>query len=87
MRGVFSYDLIIDAIRIILGRGHIDLIETLANSLALEILRYPCALRVCVRVEKLDVVRGTVGIEIKRERMAELAGASSVLPVPPGNAA
>jgi (5-formylfuran-3-yl)methyl phosphate synthase len=87
MRGVFSYDLIIDAIRIILGRGHIDLIETLANSLAVEILRYPCALRVCVRVEKLDVVRGTVGIEIKRERMAELAQASNVAPVPPGDAA
>ena len=87
MRGVFSYDLIIDAIKIILGRGHIDLIETLANSIADEILCYPCALRVCVRVEKLDVVRGTVGIEIKRERMAELARAGEFLPVFPGNAA
>jgi (5-formylfuran-3-yl)methyl phosphate synthase len=80
MRGVFSYDLIIDAIKIILGRGHIDLIETLADGIAGEILRYPCAMRVCVRVEKLDVVRGTVGIEVKRERRAELAGASEVVP-------
>jgi (5-formylfuran-3-yl)methyl phosphate synthase len=81
MRGVFSYDLIVDTIKIILGRGHVDLIETLANGIADEILRYPCALRVCVRIEKLDVVRGTVGIEIKRIRMAELCAASEVLPV------
>ncbi len=87
MRGVFSYDLIIDAIKIILGRGHVDLIETLANGVADEIVRYPCALRVCVRIEKLDVVRGTVGVEIKRERMAEQARAGEVLPVFPGNAA
>jgi FolB domain-containing protein len=87
MRGVFSYDVIIDAIKIILGRGHVDLIETLANGIAGEILRYPCAVRVCVRVEKLDIVCGTVGIEIKRERTAERAGAGEILPAVPGNAA
>jgi (5-formylfuran-3-yl)methyl phosphate synthase len=87
MRSIFSYDLMIDAVKIILGRGHVDLIETLASSIADEIMRYPCAVRVCVRVEKLDVVRGTVGIEIKRERMAELAEAADFLPVFPGNAA
>ncbi|MGH6801081.1 MAG: (5-formylfuran-3-yl)methyl phosphate synthase, partial [Methylocella sp.] len=53
MRGVFSYDIIIDAINIILGRGHANLIETLASGIADEILRYPCVARVCVRVEKL----------------------------------
>ena len=87
MRGVFSYDVIIDAIKIILGRGHVDLIETLASGIADEILRYPCAVRVCVRVEKLDIVCGTVGIEIKRESTAEHAGAGEILPVFPGNAA
>jgi dihydroneopterin aldolase len=87
MRGVFSYDLIIDAINIILGRGHVDLIETLASGVADEILRYLCVVRVCVRVEKLDVVRGTVGIEIKRERAADQAAAGARAPVPPGNAA
>ena len=75
MRGVFSYDVIIDSIKIILGRGHVDLIETLASGIADEILRYPCVARVCVRIEKLDVVRGTVGVEIKRERAAEQAAA------------
>jgi (5-formylfuran-3-yl)methyl phosphate synthase len=87
MRGVFSYDVIVDAIKIILGRGHVDLIETLASEIADEILRYPCVARVSVRVEKLDVVRGTVGIEIKRERAAEQAAGGERVPVLPGNAA
>ncbi|MGH6851678.1 MAG: dihydroneopterin aldolase, partial [Methylocella sp.] len=87
MRGVFSYDVIIDAIKVILGRGHIDLIETLASGIADEILRYPCVSRVCVRVEKLDVVRGAVGIEIKRERAGRHAGSDARMPVPPGNGA
>jgi (5-formylfuran-3-yl)methyl phosphate synthase len=86
MRGVFSYDVIIDAIKIILGRGHVDLIETLASGIADEILRYPCVARVCVRVEKLDVVRGTVGIEIKRERAGGQATSGARMPVPPNNA-
>jgi len=87
MRGVFSYDVIIDSIKIILGRGHVDLIETLASGIADEILRYPCVTRVCVRIEKLDVVRGTVGVEIKRERAGEQAAKSERLAARPGNAA
>ena len=87
MRGVFSYDIIIDAIKIILGRGHVDLIETLASVIADEILRYPCVARVCVRVEKLDVVRGTVGVEFKRERAAGEAAGGARVHVLPGDAA
>jgi|SRR5579875_181824 dihydroneopterin aldolase len=87
MRGVFSYDVIIDSIKIILGRGHVDLIETLAGSIADEILRYPCVARVCVRIEKLDVVPGTVGVEIKRERTAGQVAAGEQAAALPGNAA
>jgi FolB domain-containing protein len=87
IRGVFSYDVIIDAVKIILGRGHVDLIETLASGIADEVLRHPCVSRVCVRVEKLDVVRGTVGIEIKRERTSAHAALGKHLPVLPGDAA
>ena len=87
MRGVFSYDVIINSIKIILGRGHVDLIETLASGVADEILRYPCVARVCVRIEKLDVVRGTVGVEIKRERTAEHSIATARVAALPGNAA
>jgi dihydroneopterin aldolase len=87
IRGVFSYDIIIDAIKLILGRGHIDLIETLARAISDEVLRYPSVVRVFVRVEKLDVVRGTVGIEIKRERAAEHAASAKHVPILPDNAA
>jgi len=71
MRDIFSYDVLIDSIKIMLGRGHVDLIETLASDIADEILRYACVARVCVRIEKLEVVEGAVGVEIKRERARE----------------
>ncbi len=73
MRGIFSYDLIMDAIRIILDRGHVDLIETLANELADRLLCHASVMRVSVRVEKLDIVSGAVGVEIRRERAADVA--------------
>lgn len=73
MRAVFSYDLILDAIRIILDRGHIDLIETIANELADRLLHHASVVRVNVRVEKLDIVSGAVGVEIRRERAADVA--------------
>lgn len=84
--GVFSYDLVTDAIKLILGRGHVDLIETLASGIADEVLRHPSVVRICVRIEKLDVVPGAVGVEIKRERM-QAASTAKQLPVLPGNAA
>jgi (5-formylfuran-3-yl)methyl phosphate synthase len=87
IRGVFSYDVIVDAIKLILSRGHVDLIETLAGSIADEVLRHPSVVRARVRVEKLDVVRGTVGIEIKRQRAAEKAVPGQRVPVFPGDAA
>jgi (5-formylfuran-3-yl)methyl phosphate synthase len=71
MRDVFSYDLITDAIRLILSRGHIDLVETLAERIADALLTQPRVACVNVRVEKLDVVDGSVGIEIKRELQAQ----------------
>lgn len=87
IRSVFSYDVIIDTIKLIVSRGHIDLIETLASAIADEVLHHPAVMRIWVRVEKLDVVRGAVGIEIKRERVAEAAALPRHLPLLPGNAA
>ncbi len=71
MRDVFSYDLITDAIRLILSRGHIDLVETLAERVADALLSQPRVVYVNIRVEKLDILHGSVGIEIKRERQAQ----------------
>jgi dihydroneopterin aldolase len=71
MRDVFSYDIVVDTIRLILSRGHVDLVETLAERVADALLSYPRVCRVIARVEKLDVIEGRVGIEITRERAAE----------------
>ncbi len=70
MRDVFSYDLVIDAIRLILARGHIDLVETLAERIADALLAHRDVDCVTIRVEKLDVIEGSVGVEIRRERHA-----------------
>ncbi len=71
MRDVFSYDIVVDAVRLILSRGHVDLVETLAERIADALLSYPRVCRVIARVEKLDVIEGRVGVEITRERAAE----------------
>jgi dihydroneopterin aldolase len=71
MRDVFSYDVVVDAIHLILSRGHVDLVETLAERIADALLAYPRVCRVIARVEKLDVIAGRVGVEITRERAAQ----------------
>jgi len=69
MRAVFSYDVILDAIRLVTGRGHVNFIETIAEDVAEIVLRDARVRRVRVRVEKLDVIEGGVGVEIVRERI------------------
>jgi len=68
MRAVVSYDVILDAVRIVVGRGHVDFIETVAEEVAAIVLKHPRVRQVRVRVEKLDVVAGSVGVEIVRGR-------------------
>lgn len=80
MRDIFSYDLVIDAIQIILGRGHVELIETLARDIADSVLHHPSVVRVSVRVEKLDVISGRVGVEIRRERASGSAAIDRLFP-------
>jgi len=83
MRAVFSYDVIIDAIKMILAAGHIELVETLAERLAESVLGHHRVRALTVIVEKLDVLPGSVGIRIRRERapvahdFGEVAQASS----------
>lgn len=68
MRHVFSYDIIMDGIRAIVARGHVELSETLAEHVAALLLDDPRVVRVTVRVEKLELGAGGVGVEIARER-------------------
>jgi len=71
MRHVFSYDIIMDGIRAIVARDHVELSETLAEQVAAHVLEDPRVVRVTVRVEKLELGPGGVGVEIERRRASE----------------
>jgi dihydroneopterin aldolase len=62
----FDYDMIIAGIKHIIARGHINLVETLAEEIADHCLAHPRAARVVVKIEKLDKEPGAVGVEIVR---------------------
>lgn len=64
----FDYDTIIHGIKSILARGHINLVETLAEEVAAHCLAHPRAATVRVRIEKLDKEPGAVGVEIVRAK-------------------
>ena len=70
MRDVFSYDVIIETIRVLAQRPHVTFVETLAEEVAAALIAHPSLAAVTVRVEKLDVIEGSVGIEITRRRPA-----------------
>ena len=72
MNDVFSYDLITDAIRVLVAKEHIALVETLAERIASSVLTHPRVVSVMVRIEKLDIGPGSVGVEIVRDRPIEV---------------
>jgi (5-formylfuran-3-yl)methyl phosphate synthase len=78
MRSIFSYDVILDAIRLVVGRGHVDFVETLAEEIAAVLLQHARVRSVRVNIRKLDVIEGAVGIEIRRERASGSADARPV---------
>ena len=64
----FDYDTIIKGIKSIIARGHVNLVETLAEEVARQCLAHPRAASVTVRIEKLDKEPGAVGVEIMRSK-------------------
>ena len=64
----FDYDTIVKGIKAIVARGHINLVETLAEDVAARCLAHPRAARVTVKIEKLDKEPGAVGVEIVRSK-------------------
>jgi dihydroneopterin aldolase len=66
IRRAFDYDTIVKGIKTIIARGHINLVETLAEEVAMLCLAHPRAQSVRVMIEKLDKEPGAVGIEIVR---------------------
>ena len=67
---VVCYEEIVVAVRNIVSRGHINLVESLAGDIASACLQDERVQSVKVRVEKLDVFADTasVGVEIERTR-------------------
>jgi len=65
---VYSYDLIIDAVRALAESGHTDLVETLALELARRVLSDRRVFEVTVTVEKLELGPGAVGVSITRRQ-------------------
>ncbi len=66
--GVVSYEDIVIGIKRIIGTGHINLVETLAEAVAELCLSDSRVSAARIRIEKLDVFReaGSVGVEIER---------------------
>jgi 7,8-dihydroneopterin aldolase/epimerase/oxygenase len=67
---ILSYDRITEAIDVELAAERLNLLETLAERVAERILAEPAAMRVFVRIEKLDVGPYALGVEIVRSRAA-----------------
>ncbi len=67
---ILSYDRVTEAIAFELADERLNLLETLAERVADRILLEPQAMRVFVRIEKLDRGPGALGVEIVRAREA-----------------
>jgi dihydroneopterin aldolase len=68
LSNVLCYEDLISKVRRLVGAGHVNLVETLAERIAALCLQEPDVTSVTVRVEKLDVFAdaSSVGIEIRR---------------------
>src|SRR5215813_3086737 len=80
MRDVLSYDIITDGIRLIAAGGHIPLLETLAERIATLVLDHPQVRRVTVKIEKVEIGSGRVGVEITRQRAVSVAKVFHLFP-------
>ncbi|MEO8244112.1 MAG: dihydroneopterin aldolase [bacterium] len=65
---ILSYDRITESIAAELAAERLNLLETLAERVAERILAEPQAMRVFVRIEKLDIGPYKLGVEIVRSR-------------------
>lgn len=65
---ILSYDKVTEAIDFELSEERLNLLETLAERIADRILMEPQAMRIFVRIEKLDRGPGALGVEIVRAR-------------------
>lgn len=64
---ILSYDMIVEAIDEQLDFERLNLLETLAERVTKQILLHNQAERVFIRIEKLDRIPGSLGVEIVRD--------------------
>lgn len=69
---ILSYDILTGAVAAGLADRRYDLLETLAEKIAAQILAHPRAAQVAVTVEKLDRIPGALGVTLVR-RQARVA--------------
>ncbi|CAM3126890.1 dihydroneopterin aldolase [Paracoccus nototheniae] len=65
---ILSYDVLTQAVTTALADQRYNLVETLAERIAAEVLAHPRAARIIVSVEKLDRGPGALGVSIIRHR-------------------
>lgn len=65
---ILSYDILTGAVAAGLADRRYDLLETLAEKIAAQILAHPRAAQVAVTVEKLDRIPGALGVTLVRHR-------------------
>lgn len=65
---ILSYDVLTGAVAAGLADRRYDLLETLAEKIAAQILAHPRAAQVAVTVEKLDRIPGALGVTLVRHR-------------------
>ena len=78
---ILSYDTLTQAIADELAAERLNLLETLAERIAARILAEPQAMRVFLRIEKLDRGPGALGVEIMRDAQA-VSGTAKDAPRP-----
>ncbi|WP_299841546.1 dihydroneopterin aldolase [uncultured Paracoccus sp.] len=78
---ILSYDVLTDAVAAGLADQRYNLLETLAEKIAAEVLAHPRAARIDVTIEKLDRVPGALGLSIIRQKGRVTAEAVTRRPV------
>lgn len=73
---VLSYDILVQAVGTALADRRYNLLETLAEHVAAEVLAHPRAARVEVTIQKLDRGPGALGVTISRAAARDGAGAA-----------
>lgn len=77
---ILSYDVLVAAVADGLADRRYDLLETLAERIAAQVLTHPRAAEVTVTIEKLDRVPGALGVTLTRQTAQVEVAAQAVRP-------